>query len=218
MLRGAPGCLAISLMLLSLTAAAQDSTPPRPGMVWDGVGSDLDDQPTDAFFQASWTDFEDPESQPVNYEAAIGTAPDCANVEPFRSVAQNKTAMWGVASGTLRKPLTRGAKYFVTVKATNNEGLSTRASSDGIVVAFEDGSLPPPTDGGVPSCQEPPDAGVPDGGPSDAGPALDDTPDGSIPEEREAPLGWGCGTLGGIAPFGLLALWMLVFLRSPSRR
>jgi len=220
---GTLGGLTATLVLVSLSARAQDTTPPGPGLVVDGVGSDLDGQVADDTLQANWSGFQDPESPPVIFAVAVGTAPDCPNVAPFRTISSNTSYIWSVSGGTLRQRLTRGERYFVTVRATNSEGLSTRASSDGITVARDDGSYPA-WDGGVPPCPEPSDGGVPDGGGGDGGGGDAGVPDAGLPpddpplDERGAPLGWGCGALGGEALLGVLVLGMLGLLRSPRRR
>ncbi len=215
---GARGGLAAGLVLLSLTAAAQpvDTTEPVHGQVVDGIGGfveERDTQPGTEYLQASWRDFEDPESGIVEYEVAVGTV-ECGDFKPYVSA--------GMASfKDVRVDLTPGQKYFITLRVTNGAGLSTTASTDGVVVLLPDGGYPP--DAGFPEACIPPklDAGVPDGGRPDGGggpgpvPSDSGSGGGSDPGESAPPLGWGCGTSDGASS---LALLMIVLGLLPAVR
>lgn len=207
---GRLGGLTASLVLVSLSAGAQDTTPPVGDWVFDGIVSDRDTQDFDTILEAKWKPFEDPESPIMDYAVAVGTAPNCPDVTSFRSVELLTEAYWHYDRGTLPRRLSPGKRYFITVRATNQEGLSATASSDGVLVTLPDGGLPPGTDaGGTPECPLPPDAGVDggigDGGPPDGGSAGPD----ETPRERVTPLGWGCGTAGGFSSLALLVLGAL---------
>ena len=108
-----------------------DSTPPIAGSVSDGTGADLAFQSSLDTISASWSGFSDPESGGLVYEWAVGTSPGSADVRAFESVAYATTA-----TGT-GLSLVPGALYFVTVRATNFDGLQTSASSNGVRITPE---------------------------------------------------------------------------------
>jgi uncharacterized protein (TIGR03382 family) len=230
-LRVAGGVLA-SLALLSplapsSRALAADTTPPNPGTVNDSIGSDQDTQDITTHMTASWSGFFDPEWPSLEYALAIGTRPCGTEARGFQSVGADLSY---TASGL---SLTRGQRYYVTIRAINGVGLSTYVSSDGILVLLADGST-----GGAPAAEpggvctpdlSPPDAGTPDsgtpgggadGGTPDGG-ADGGTPDGGAPDdgsgELEPVLGWGCGASGGSGGLALLALSALGLALSRRR-
>lgn len=233
-----PGCgVAASLALLPLVAWSQqvDTSPPLPGLVVDNPGatsmdSDRDTQDYTNILQADWGQspgFSDPESGISGYARAIGTRPCGTEVRGFEPLGL-------VLSETVYGlNLTRGQRYYVTIRATNGAGLSTYVSSDGVLVLFEDGSTgeaPAALPGGV--CT--PDSGTADAGtdggapgtPSDGGTFTDGgssqdggmgTPDDVSP--LESPLGWGCATggPGGVAMMALSVLGLGALRRRPRR-
>ena len=89
-------------------------------------------QPTD--FQASndtisarWA-YRDLQSGIVEYQWAIGTAPNRDDIQPFMSVGTATEA----TNSNLLGALEHNTTYYVTVIATNGAGLSSNATSDGV--------------------------------------------------------------------------------------
>src|SRR6185436_5521401 len=72
--------------------------------------------------------FTDGQSGIASYEWAVGTTSGGTNVQPFTAVGAATSASNGALS------LTDGTQYFVTVRATNNVGLTVTATSDGVRV------------------------------------------------------------------------------------
>ncbi|MBI3183425.1 MAG: hypothetical protein HYZ28_14905, partial [Myxococcales bacterium] len=111
-----------------------DTSGPPLSLVNDGAAADIDFQTSAAVLEANWAGASDPESGTVKYEWAIGTTVGGTEVQAFVDVALSTSAS---ATGLT---LTSGAKYYVTVRATNGAGLVTLLSSDGVTV---DTSGPP---------------------------------------------------------------------------
>jgi hypothetical protein len=118
---------------LSITASSNgvtvDGSAPVAGVVRDGttVGVDLDQQVSNSSLGANWSAFTDSQSGVVGYEWAVGTSPGATNVIGFTSVGSATSASAPVG-------LTNGSTYYVTVRATNGVGLTSTATSDGILV------------------------------------------------------------------------------------
>ncbi|MCY1075931.1 DUF7948 domain-containing protein [Archangium lansingense] len=208
-----------------ITIDAKDFTPPE-GEVLDGIGQDLDETAFTDMLSASWT-LDDPESAISDYLVAVGTAPGCTDIRPFKSVGQFKSITMSSANGDIR-PLTGGQWYFVTVSAKNGRGVITTRFSDGIFVRQSDGGpidIPPAPLPGTPCPEEPgTDGGTADGGVTDGGTSDGGTTDGGDPGTgpdgggggggpgHESPLGWSCGTPGGPTGFVLLVVAAFGFL------
>lgn len=75
------------------------------------------------YIAAHWIDFEDPESGIHHYEWCIGTSADACDVTPMENVYTSLSASAANLS------LTTGSKYYVTVNAFNNVGLSVNQTS-----------------------------------------------------------------------------------------
>ena len=105
-----------------------DTTPFVVHYVNDGPGSDVDIQLSSSTISANWS-IEDPAAGIVGYEWAIGTAAGAENLQPFTSVGSETYAD---AMG-LSLP-TDGSIIYVTVRATNGNGVTFTASSDGVQV------------------------------------------------------------------------------------
>jgi hypothetical protein len=116
-----------------------DSTAPVAGLVLDGLGDD------DAEYQvatdvvgATWEGFHDPHSKIARYEWCVSSTntPGRCDVLAFQSVG---VATRGVATvlndGKKIGPGGHG-KIFVTVRATNNAGLSTVVVSNGVQIDY----------------------------------------------------------------------------------
>lgn len=115
-----------------------DTTPPVAGIVNDGIPGDLAFQANATTISASWSGFSDPQSGIKKYEWAIGSTSGGTQLQGFTDVALATTA---TRSGLT---LLQGKKYYVTVRATNNAGLSVLKSSNGVTV-----DLTPPKPGKV---------------------------------------------------------------------
>jgi hypothetical protein len=216
-LRAVTGGVLASLTLLSLLAPspralAADTAPPNPGTVEDAIGFDRDTHDVTTYLLVSWFGFSDPTGSSLDYAVAFGTRPCGTEVRGFQPVGN---VSFHEASGL---SLTRGQRYYATVRATNGAGLSTHVSSDGVLILLADGGTggaPGAMPGGVCMPDLPPsDAGTPDSGTPDGG-ADGGTPDGGAPgggtldeeelERLDPVLGWGCGASGGSGGLALLA-------------
>ncbi len=105
-----------------------DSSPPLIGTVSDGSGADVDFQVSTTTITANWSGFSDPQSGIAGYEWAIGTTPGGTDVQGWTSVGLATSATNSSLS------LTVGQTYYVTVRATNGDGLTATASSDRITI------------------------------------------------------------------------------------
>jgi len=208
-----------------LSVAVVDTSAPGPGTIIDRPQQDIsqvdiDTTSTNAIY-ANWTGFSD-NTGIVKFEWAIGTQANPISIQPLTAVGGQTNV------GAPGLPLVVGEKYFVTVRATNTYGLTRTGMSDGVLVTYPDGGVPPPADAGTPDSGTPdPDAGTPDpdAGTPDAGtpdPGTDggtQDPDGGgggggdPDEERDSPVGFGCASGGGAVPLlvllGLFALALL---------
>lgn len=106
----------------------QDS-PPATAAVRDGLGDDLDEQPSNAAVFANWDPFVDPDGDPVVYEWSIGTRPGATDVLEWSQVGG---ATHTSSGANTEVPL--GVAVFVNVRATDLGGhRSAVSTSDGIV-------------------------------------------------------------------------------------
>ncbi|WP_456077674.1 DUF7948 domain-containing protein [Hyalangium gracile] len=199
------------MFLISLEAT--DLTPPV-GQVNDGTSGDVDTQETNLALTAHWL-FTDHETGLRDYEFGAGTVPGCTDTVPFRLMNRALSISLDSTQPGFR-PLVPGTWYFATVRATNNEGLTTTLSSDGFFVLSDGGPavLPPKPLPGTPCPGGQPDGGaldggLPDGGLPDGGGLLPDGGSPPGPDEEDgarSPLGWGCGATGGPTAVVLLML------------
>jgi hypothetical protein len=100
--------------------------PPTAGVVNDGPGADIDEQPDGTTLEASWSRFSGPITR---YEWAIGTVPGSTNVQRYIDVGLSTRA---VRTGL---SLIAGTRYHVTVRAVGPTNLVAVATSDGVVFA-----------------------------------------------------------------------------------
>lgn len=111
-----------------------DTSAPAAGSVSDGTGADADFQAGTTSLSANWTAFTDAESGIAGYEWAIGTTPGGTETQAFTSVGLVTSA------SNTALTLSTGATYYASVRATNGAGLTTTATSDGLLV---DATAPP---------------------------------------------------------------------------
>ena len=107
-----------------------DVTSPNAGFVHDGSSllADVDYQSSRTLVEAVWNPFEDQESGIMEYRWGLGTTPDDTN-------AMNFTAVGRLTSGRAGNVLlTHGVRYYVTVEAANDAGMTTHGWSSGFVV------------------------------------------------------------------------------------
>jgi subtilisin-like proprotein convertase family protein len=107
--------------------------PTLAGTVLDGIsGPDLSSQTSTTTMSAHWTGFNDPTITIASYAWAIGNSPGAANVLPFTDVGLQTSATTDSSTTTLS--LSPGSTYYVTVRATDDAGIISTASSDGVVI------------------------------------------------------------------------------------
>eukprot|EP00058_Branchiostoma_floridae_P000533 XP_002586021.1 hypothetical protein BRAFLDRAFT_110187 [Branchiostoma floridae] len=116
-----------------------ESSPPEPGVVYDGVPSahhqDADFQTELDTLRARWEGFHDAHTAILGYDWSVGTCPGCDDVME----AEHVGLLTDVSASHLG--LVPGKKYYVTVTACNAADLCTSASSDGVII---DNSPPAP--------------------------------------------------------------------------
>lgn len=106
-----------------LCALGRDKTPPtEPVVIDDGIYTTSLSE-----LHATWSST-DPESDIVLYEYAIGTLPGAQDVLPFTSAGtEQEITCTGLQ-------LVNGVRYYISVRATNEAGLTSNVgSSDGII-------------------------------------------------------------------------------------
>ncbi|KAK3101759.1 hypothetical protein FSP39_006148 [Pinctada imbricata] len=115
-----------------------DYTPPlvRKGkFVKESIDSCLNDiefSTENTTLTACWKGvFSDQQSGILHYFVSLGTIPEGDDVMKSENIGLLETKRWTGLS------LNQGTKYFVTVMAVNNIGLSTSSYSDGVVIDFE---------------------------------------------------------------------------------
>lgn len=107
-----------------------DGTPPTAGTVYDGSSdrNDLELQSSTSEISANWSPFTDSNGRITLYEMCVGTEQEKCDVSDFVSLG---IALKGSIHGL---SLNHTRRYFVTVRATNEAGYSTMATSNGVLV------------------------------------------------------------------------------------
>ena len=107
-----------------------DGTPPTAGNVYDGSSdrNDLELQSSTSEISANWSPFTDSNGRITLYEMCVGTEQEKCDVSDFFSLG---IALRGSIQGL---SLNHTRRYFVTVRATNEAGYSTMATSNGVLV------------------------------------------------------------------------------------
>jgi len=196
---------------------AWDLTAPK-GVVRDGrEATDLDRTSSTTTLEANW-DITDLETDIQRFDFTVGTGPECEDVRGVSPAASNFVSLSSTDGGI--PTLTPGRWYFVNVRATNDAGLSSTISSNGIFVLQPDGgpaTLPGRPArlvcGSVPGEPGPEEPGPEEPGPEEPGPGEPGPGDPLVPG---SPLGWSCGTPGG--PTGFVLLVVAAFALLSARR
>jgi hypothetical protein len=126
-----PGHGSVYYKQIERTGTFVDTTPPTvTGVPRDGLTApDIDFQTSTTMLSANWAGvFADAQSGITNYEWKVGTTPGGSELFDFTPVGIITSAT--DSSHTL----TPGQVYYVTVRATNGVGLTTTATSNGVVV------------------------------------------------------------------------------------
>ena len=107
---------------------AYDSTAPDIAFVFDGLSRVEDDTYSSSTRQlsATWSSA-DTHSGIRSYEIAVGNAAGESNVIPFQSVGANLSA-------TVDGSFIQGQTYYISIRATNNAGLTATSSSNGLTI------------------------------------------------------------------------------------
>lgn len=128
-------------------AVGIDTTPPSaPAAVRDGgmygtMGQDCDQTSVAADLACNFDPATDPESGIRGYEYAVGTARGAADVTDWTPLASNAYLMYVRPQGLQLKP---GQRYYFSVRAINNAGLTgLAASSDGQTLVDLNDTTPP---------------------------------------------------------------------------
>ena len=110
-----------------------DAQPPFAGLVRDGLPlrGEVDFTPSNATFAGNWRWWQDRESGIHHYDAALGTTPGGDDAYGWTSVGLETSVFFSLFG---ENQLHHGVKYFLSVRAVDNAGHSTVASSDGVVV------------------------------------------------------------------------------------
>ncbi|XP_071784665.1 uncharacterized protein [Asterias amurensis] len=113
-----------------------DTTPPTPGSVWIGWSSHNNYQSSTSELVIQWESFSDVEEHGLArhhsgvkyYEYAIGSMPGGNDVQDFTRV--------GIANSIIihNLRLQNGHAYYAVIRATDFVGLSTKSSSDAIMI------------------------------------------------------------------------------------
>lgn len=103
-----------------------DWTPPQDLIVNDGIGADIDTT-NSTTLQANWGTVNDPHSDVSSYELAIGTTPGGDDIYAWSG---NNLGLNTSIAYVLTNPIYEQI-YYISIKATNNAGLTATASSDG---------------------------------------------------------------------------------------
>jgi hypothetical protein len=113
-----------------LKNSKMDVTPPSIPVVRDGEGDDINSTTYTNKLSANWDSAKDSESGIKRYWYKIGTTPGGSDVLDWidNGLSTNVTVT------RTNLALTRGEKYYFTVKALNGVGLSSEGNSDGHVV------------------------------------------------------------------------------------
>jgi len=120
-----------------------DARPPSAGLVFDGLPMrpEIDLSPSNETFAANWRWWKDHETGIRYFEAGLGTRKGAVDVQDWVNVGL-KTQVF--MSFFEERQLIHGTRYFVTVRATDNAGHQTIASSDGVTI-----DITPPLDGDI---------------------------------------------------------------------
>ena len=181
---------------------AFDLTAPK-GVVRDGRNPpDVDTTSSTTTLEANWY-ITDLETGIQRFDFSVGTGPECEDVRGVSPAASDFVSLSSTDGGI--PTLTPGRWYFVNVRATNDAGLSSTISSNGIFV------LQP--DGGPATLPAPPARLVCGSVPGEPGPGEPGPGDPLVPG---SPLGWSCGTPGG--PTGFVLLVVAAFALLSARR
>jgi len=115
------------------TAYLVDSVAPRAGVVLDGLPEyvEVDVSPSNETFAGAWRWWVDHESGIREFEVGLGTSPGAVDVQPWQSVGLETSVHM---SFTDEQQLLHGVTYYLTVRATDNAGHQTVASSDGVII------------------------------------------------------------------------------------
>ncbi len=124
-----------------------DTTPPsapaavRDGGIYGTMGLDCDQTKETTELTCNFDPAVDPESGIKGYQFAIGTTPGATDVKDWTPLAPNAYQMYVRAQGL---KLTPGQRYYFTIRAINNAGLTgPAASSDGQTVVDPNDTTPP---------------------------------------------------------------------------
>ncbi|KAK3801475.1 hypothetical protein RRG08_010055 [Elysia crispata] len=108
-----------------------DVTAPSPGVVQDGTFSeDIEFQSARDFLGAKWYRFHDPEFLLVSYHWSAGTSAGSTDIMSWTALKFTEIAYYASFSPNLPT----GSRIYINVRATNNAGLTTVASSNGFIV------------------------------------------------------------------------------------
>ena len=107
-----------------------DGTLPTAGTVYDGSSerNDLELQSSTSEISANWSPFTDFNGRITEYEMCVGTEQEKCDVSDFVSLG---ITLKGTITGL---SLNHTGRYFVTVRATNEAGYSTMATTNGVRV------------------------------------------------------------------------------------
>ena len=110
-----------------------DTMPPAPGLVLDGLATrlEVDFTPTAHVYTGHWLWWFDRETKIRYFEAALGTSPGADDAHGWVNVGSATTVHFTLLGGD---ELVHGATYYLSVRATDDAGHSTVASSDGVTV------------------------------------------------------------------------------------
>ena len=117
-----------------------DASPPAPGTIYPGLGSQSEWQYSEqenAFYSATassiavyWKRFSEPESEVWFYKWAIGTSKCGTQVQPLINIGRSNFANTTMTD----QVFTSGLKYYVTVTSRNRAGLESRSCSHALVL------------------------------------------------------------------------------------
>jgi len=110
-----------------------DAASPVAGLVLDGLASrlEVDFTPTTHVYTGHWLWWFDRETSIRFFEVALGTAPGIADAYDWLNVGTDTSVHLSLVGGA---ELVHGQRYYLTVRATDDAGHSTVASSDGVLV------------------------------------------------------------------------------------
>ena len=115
---------------IALKSSSMDLTPPLKFIVRDGTSEDINISSSTTEVSANWDAGVDPESGINGYWYKIGTTPGGSEILDW---INNGRQQFFTTSRT-NLALTRGKKYYVTVKSVNGAGMETESTSDGFSI------------------------------------------------------------------------------------